>query len=72
MVKMLPESMISRQILIISVGRGTEFDSEYFQTCRKIPFVLLTNGGGVTEEKKAAQMSRKLDLDVSKHNSEAT
>jgi ribonucleotide monophosphatase NagD (HAD superfamily) len=32
---------------------------------RKIPFVLLTNGGGVTEEQKAAQMSRKLDLDVS-------
>jgi ribonucleotide monophosphatase NagD (HAD superfamily) len=37
--------------------------------CRKIPFVLLTNGGGVTEEQKAAQMSRKFGLDVSKkHN----
>ncbi|KAG2177288.1 hypothetical protein INT43_007945 [Umbelopsis isabellina] len=34
-------------------------------TGKKIPFVLLTNGGGVTEEQKAAQMSRKLDLDVS-------
>ncbi|KAI9283828.1 HAD-superfamily subfamily IIA hydrolase [Umbelopsis sp. AD052] len=31
---------------------------------KKIPFVLLTNGGGVTEEKKAAQMSRKLDMDI--------
>ncbi|KAM3582573.1 hypothetical protein VKS41_005217 [Umbelopsis sp. WA50703] len=33
-------------------------------TGKKIPFVLLTNGGGVTEEQKAAQMSRKLDLDI--------
>ncbi|KAH8548665.1 HAD-like domain-containing protein [Umbelopsis sp. PMI_123] len=31
---------------------------------KKIPFVLLTNGGGVTEEKKAAQMSRKLDMEI--------
>ncbi|CAO3678281.1 unnamed protein product [Umbelopsis vinacea] len=31
---------------------------------KKIPFVLLTNGGGVTEEQKAAQMSRKFGLDI--------
>lgn len=33
-------------------------------TGKKIPFVLLTNGGGVTEEQKAAEMSRRLDLDI--------
>ena len=32
---------------------------------RKIPFVLLTNGGGVTEKEKAEQFSKMLDFNVS-------
>ena len=33
-------------------------------TYRKVPFVLLTNGGGVTEEAKAQQISNMLDVEV--------
>ena len=32
-----------------------------------MPFVLLTNGGGVTEAIKAAQVSEMLDLEVRKN-----
>ena len=33
---------------------------------RKVPFVLLTNGGGVTEQAKAEQISNMLDVQVNK------
>ncbi|RHZ68676.1 hypothetical protein Glove_294g162 [Diversispora epigaea] len=31
---------------------------------KKIPFILLTNGGGITEEKKAQQLSKMLDFPI--------
>jgi ribonucleotide monophosphatase NagD (HAD superfamily) len=35
---------------------------------RKIPFILLTNGGGITEKEKAIELSKILDFNVSYNN----
>jgi ribonucleotide monophosphatase NagD (HAD superfamily) len=57
--------------IIIIIGKSSNKNKSKQCTfnlvlCRNIPFVLLTNGGGVTEEEKARQISELVGIKVKK------
>jgi HAD superfamily hydrolase (TIGR01456 family) len=39
-------------------------NEKYSRLIRKFPYIFLTNGGGMTEEQKAYEMSKKLEVDI--------